>query len=366
VLIPLLTRAWARAFPWATVGLIAANTAVAVLVGYADTHGSSAYTWALKFGEIDPVTWLTCAFTHADPIHLVGNMVFLWAFGFIVEGLLGWYRFLVLYVVVAMLPSALMQLMMLHRDFGAAVGASAAITGLMSLAALWAPRQEIRVLFVFLPFIRVWDMRVLRYCALMIGLDVIAVLLFGSFAGGPMAHVLGGAAGAAVGVAMLQLGWVDTGGEDLLAKQRPTRPCPRPRPPVADPRVAALLEVREALRAGEAERADALYLAAQQRDERWVAPRGLLTALIDALVAAGRRDLALPHMEQLLAAYAGDSVPLRLKVARELVRARRPRAAADHLAELADRRLTRPQRELRDFLARRARALQAQGALELE
>jgi hypothetical protein len=89
--------------------------------------------------------------------------------------------------------------------------------------------------------------------------------------------------------------------------------------------------------------------------------------------APGRRNeqVAPPLIPLLTRAWArafpGATVGLiAANVARELLKARRPQAAAGHLAELRGRRPTRPQRELYEFLARRARALQAQGALELE
>ena len=49
-----------------------------------------------------PVESLTSMFTHGSWAHLVGNMVFLAAFGVLVENLLGPVRFLGLYLVAAL------------------------------------------------------------------------------------------------------------------------------------------------------------------------------------------------------------------------------------------------------------------------
>ena len=47
---------------------------------------------------IHPLQWLTNIFLHAGFFHLVGNMIFLWTFGFVVEGKLGWLPFTALYL----------------------------------------------------------------------------------------------------------------------------------------------------------------------------------------------------------------------------------------------------------------------------
>jgi membrane associated rhomboid family serine protease len=69
--------------PWATVGLIIVNVAVFVV---AVMSGGFADALVLRFGDgVHPTEWLTAAFMHADIFHLVGNMLFLWPFGLVVE-----------------------------------------------------------------------------------------------------------------------------------------------------------------------------------------------------------------------------------------------------------------------------------------
>jgi len=57
--------------------------------------------FVLYYGEFNPVSWLTSAFIHGDVAHLAGNMIFLLTFGMIVEGAIGWRRFLCLYLGIA-------------------------------------------------------------------------------------------------------------------------------------------------------------------------------------------------------------------------------------------------------------------------
>src|SRR5438105_1428366 len=72
-------------WPFATVGLIFINTVVLMAEFKADPQDVS--QWILQFGDgIHPVQWITSAFMHEGPVHLIGNMFFLWGFGLVVEG----------------------------------------------------------------------------------------------------------------------------------------------------------------------------------------------------------------------------------------------------------------------------------------
>src|SRR5262245_14429320 len=95
--------------PIATIGLIAAN----VLLYFA-SFGGQMDGWQLQLGNgLHPVQWWTSAFYHYDIFHVLGNMVFLWTFGVIVEGKLAWWRFLPLYFALAGMDGAVTQIMML-------------------------------------------------------------------------------------------------------------------------------------------------------------------------------------------------------------------------------------------------------------
>ena len=100
-------------FPFATIGLIVVNAA-AFGTTIAHEHPEE---WMLAFGQgLHPVQWITSAFLHADIMHLVGNMIFLWAFGLVIEGKLGWWRFLIVYLGLAAFESAVVQLCMLGGE----------------------------------------------------------------------------------------------------------------------------------------------------------------------------------------------------------------------------------------------------------
>ncbi len=142
MLIPWTAETWLDRYPWATIGLIAVNSAVFFATGMGSAEGIVA--WGLEFGNgLHPLQWVTSFFMHANIAHLVGNMLFLWVFGMIVEARLGWYRFLAAYLALGISAAAAAQMMTFWFDQGFAVGASAAIFALLGMALIWAPDTEI-------------------------------------------------------------------------------------------------------------------------------------------------------------------------------------------------------------------------------
>ena len=76
--------------PWVTGAVIITNLAVFI--------AGSPDELILRHDVLEPHAWVTSNFVHADPIHLVVNMIFIWTFGQIIEGKLGWWRFLLVYL----------------------------------------------------------------------------------------------------------------------------------------------------------------------------------------------------------------------------------------------------------------------------
>lgn len=107
--------------------------------------------WSMDFAEgapLAPVTWLTSAFLHGSTGHLVGNMLFLFLFGFTVELALGRATFLAFYVLAALGASAMAVWAYGGRgSYG--LGASGAIAGLMAMYALIYRLRHIRFFYQF-------------------------------------------------------------------------------------------------------------------------------------------------------------------------------------------------------------------------
>ena len=110
MLLPYSTDAPIYYFPWMTIVLIVVNC-----ITFAITRmGLQDEGWLLQYGNgLHPVEWLAYNFLHFGPIHLIGNMFFLWAFGIVVEGKLGWWKFLAVYLGIGILGGLLIQLVML-------------------------------------------------------------------------------------------------------------------------------------------------------------------------------------------------------------------------------------------------------------
>ena len=110
MLLPYSTDAPIYHFPWMTIVLIVINI---VTFGLTDM-GRSSEGWLLQYGHgLHPVEWLAYSFLHFGPMHLIGNMFFLWAFGIVVEGKLGWWKFLSVYLVIGVTGGFLIQVAML-------------------------------------------------------------------------------------------------------------------------------------------------------------------------------------------------------------------------------------------------------------
>ena len=103
-------------------------------------------------GELEVFDLLTSMFLHGGWLHLLGNMLFLWIYGDNVEHRLGRMRYLLFYLgtgVVAALGDGLLRV---GSDIPS-VGASGAISGVLGAYFLWFPRNQVRLLVAFFPFL---------------------------------------------------------------------------------------------------------------------------------------------------------------------------------------------------------------------
>lgn len=146
-----------RRLPVVTLGLVAAN--VVVWLAYQLPHGinSSVDTLGFRPCGVDgscsdkglpwPAEVLTSMFSHGSWSHLVGNMVFLLAFGPLVEGLLGPMRYLATYLLAGLAADALQGGLTLafvpHDGNVPNIGASGAIAGVLAAYIVARPFQRI-------------------------------------------------------------------------------------------------------------------------------------------------------------------------------------------------------------------------------
>lgn len=215
MLIPIGTDAPLYHYPIATVGLILTNVICFVVTGFGAEETLD--PWVLHFGTINPIEWLSTMFAHAGFFHLIGNMFFLWGFGLVVEGKLGWRRMLTLYLAIGISQAALIQLIMLPWDRGGAVGASSAIMGLMAISLVWAPKNELKVFFSLFFRIYIIDVTIMWYACFYLGWELVSwTLLHGMGMSTSALHLSGAIIGFGAGVLYLKKGWVDCENWDLF------------------------------------------------------------------------------------------------------------------------------------------------------
>lgn len=94
------------------------------------------------------LTLLTSLFLHASPLHLLGNLLYLWIFGDNVEEVLGTIRFGVLYLVCGVVGT-MAQTAVAPDSVLPTLGASGAIAGVMGAYLVWFPMHRIRVLVFY-------------------------------------------------------------------------------------------------------------------------------------------------------------------------------------------------------------------------
>ncbi|MGB7325192.1 MAG: rhomboid family intramembrane serine protease [Rubripirellula sp.] len=217
--------------------------------------------WILAFGDgYHPIQMVTHNFLHIGWLHLIGNMLFLFPFGLVVEGKIGWARMLALYMAIGTFQGFTQQTMMLPFDTGSeaaelvemfdspdspldedvkkelksqwrkdlmqegfgSLGASAVIFGLLAVCVIWAPSNNFDVYFrwgLFMPApdggIREWAISTV--CAMFVVKEAFMFWLMGMPLSSEALHLNGFIVGGACGAAMLVWGWVDCEGYDLIS-----------------------------------------------------------------------------------------------------------------------------------------------------
>jgi membrane associated rhomboid family serine protease len=159
--------------PVVTAGIIVVNVVVFVLELM---RGDAFVTqWAAVPAQIVSghhwITILTAMFMHGSWSHIIGNMIFLWAFAPEIEDVMGRGRYLVFYLAGG-LVAMLAQVAASPHSTVPNLGASGAIAAVMGAFIVTYPRDQIRTLLFIFVFARI------RFipAALLIGLWFISQL----------------------------------------------------------------------------------------------------------------------------------------------------------------------------------------------
>ena len=170
-MIPLRDDVPSRSVPLVTIALIVLNVLVylyEVSLGVGGDGAANAFIF--EFGAMPcrltgacaglddfpspMVTVFTSMFMHSiNPMHVVGNMLYLWIFGDNVEDALGHGRFLVFYLL-AGVAAAIAQTLTAPRSHVPMIGASGAVSGVLGAYLLLFPYASILTLVGFAFFWR--------------------------------------------------------------------------------------------------------------------------------------------------------------------------------------------------------------------
>ncbi len=133
--------------PVVTIGIIAVNVFVFIL----ELLGGNAFVqqWAVIPANIAAgqrwITILTAMFMHGSWMHIIGNMVFFWAFGPEIEDAMGPIRYLIFYLLGGLVAFGA-QIAAMPASSIPNLGASGAIAAIMGAFIITYPRDQIRTL----------------------------------------------------------------------------------------------------------------------------------------------------------------------------------------------------------------------------
>ncbi len=370
-------------WPYTTVAMIVVNVLVFVL----EMTNPGLMEWlALQTGSgLHPLEWLTSNFDHEGFWHIAGNMIFLWAFGLIVEGKLGWWRTLTIYLGLGIVQSALEQVLMLFGPVHHILGASAIISGFMAMCFIWAPENSLQCVLVFaFGFhyqIKYIDVRVKVFVVIFLGLQALDIALSGAILSSAMLHAFGAALGFAVAIWMVKTKRVDCENWDIFSVAKGRHKMTREE---RDAEILNSIEyqqrkqertrkragetqqwVREQIGAGNPKAAAEVYRRVRIELPDWSLPDAELFGLIVALRKAGLLADAIPLMAEHLARYTSNSISLRMALGEALIRERRPAQALKVLAKLMDISLDERQRQILTGLRQKARKLHEEDPYEV-
>ncbi|MBX3443681.1 MAG: rhomboid family intramembrane serine protease [Planctomyces sp.] len=396
---PLNTDAPIYHWPRATLGLIIAQYAAfaAIRGGAFGPEDDVIDALMLHYGQgLRPLEWVTSLFVHGGWLHLLGNLFLLWGLGLVVEGKVGWWKFLAMWFAIGVIECALEQAC-LRNLTGGSFGSSSVLFGLLAIALLWAPRNEITFGFIsVLPLmfrVGTVDLSIQWYALLLLLQETLIAWLNGFRPASEVLHLAGAAVGAGIGWMMLNRKWVDCEGWDLLSllrhgpppselDERFKRSAPvvdavppkKPRARKADPEQTAqdrerkvVRRIRRHLAESETAAAWSAFQSLKHWKPEWKPPGDLQLELARALAGAGQSEAAVGQLRDYLKNHPIESEPVRIEAAELALHAlQRPHATLRLLQPLEVQFLAARDQKRVQALRRRAIELIDAGALEFD
>ncbi len=399
--IPYNTEAPLYHWPIGTLAMIGVNVLVSAACLTLFLNNEELHTWVYEAFSLSrgsglrPWQWVTSNFMHAGPLHLLGNMVWLWSFGLVVEGKIGWKKFLAIFFSIGVVQCAIEQTLMLFSEPNSSMGASSIIFGLLVMALVWAPFEEMECFVLFFYRVYLFRMKVLGVVGISLIMNFMMLAFMDGSLGTAALHLMGAGLGLVPAIVMLRTKWVDCEGQDifswpdaasppdphadleaeaqeLLRAAREARAqgdtaasssyspssavsvsagsVPLTPPPGATPLAPppgsipdnALTRVRAALAAGEVGQAAQIHLQCANTDPLWRLPEQELLAIISGLVQRRMWSESVTMMKQYLQHYFQRETQVRLKLAQIYIKVGKKPAQALQVLEPINENLIDP------------------------
>ena len=160
-MIPIKVRQPSYSTPAVTISLIVINVLIFLhefWLGLVDPYSLNRFmdVYSLRPAYFAITNIFTAMFVHANWMHVLGNMLFLWVFGDNVEDILGHGKYLIFYLACGV-AAAMAQVAMDPSSRIPMVGASGAIAGVMGAYLVKFPRSQVVMLTWFI-FIFTFDL----------------------------------------------------------------------------------------------------------------------------------------------------------------------------------------------------------------
>jgi len=399
--IPYGTDAPIYHWPWATGAMVLINVVV-MIMQFLNPEGVEPYLafqeYQLVYSDgIHPIQWLTSNFMHIGVVHLVVNMVFLAIFGLIVEGKMGPFWFTAIYLTIGVASCAIEQLAFLpFEDYGVYywLGAEGPIYGLMMVAVIWAPQDNIKMVLVFRAMFSLLRMKAMAFDVPVLMFSLIFVIW--SFAPSVMlgipillslVNIVSVGLGLVTGVVLLLGSWVDCEQRDLIsmfrelagyapvkkkltrAEKEAIREHKRQR---AEQRKDNLVLYRRSIAAhigaGNPAAAVKAFRQIQKIDESAVWEQAELLSLVSAFQKKSEWDCVILYSNQYLETYSKSRAAVAINLAKVLlIEKHSPRKAMDVIRSLGDlNKLPDNQKTVVKQIVAKGNKMIAEGAIELD
>jgi len=342
--------------------------------------------YILHYGRgYHPHQWISAHFLHINVIHLIGNLIWLWTFGILVEGKIGWWKFLMVYFGMAIGEGFIEQSLLLGADpvdYPGSLGASSVIFGLVAISLIWAPANDVNCVFLIV----VYPIFFTAPVAALSGFYVIwsavwAMLLMGDnleiVPTTEFLHALGAVVGFGVGIAMLKLGLVDCEGWDAFScwgGQKTTIESERTEDPKLEAAYrekeseqiqAGLSQIREIINSKQNPKlAYRAHIKMRQKFENWHLPEPEFLALIKQLSKAKLNEELMLAIKEYLIQGGEREDKVRLKYASLLIERECPSQALAALEKIDQTKLDESQRMMKHKLMSKSKKMKDEGVID--